>query len=149
MEENFLGDSSRKKITTLQVLNVVSFVICISLNGYAASVGNESLGEISKQWDIKIDPAPWAFSIWGLIYSLILVFVVYQALPANWVSNRNEEVIFGQVSYSFSINMILNGVWLLIFTQDTPVAFILGGIEILWLLISCLYIMIQSQKAQG
>ena len=128
----------------LQAANVVSYIICIILNGFAAVLGKASLADITNEWAIRINPAGYAFGIWGLIYSLILVFVIYQALPAKFVPMRNNKVIFDCIGYSFALNMILNGLWLCLFTQDTPIFFFVGAVEILCLLSSCLYIMIQS-----
>jgi hypothetical protein len=126
------------------MVNIVSYIVCIILNGFAATLGDASLGDITKQWAIRINPAGYAFGIWGLIYSLILVFVIYQALPAKMVPMRNDKVIFDCIGYSFAVNMILNGAWLCIFTQNTPIFFFIGAVEIFCLLSSCLYIMVQS-----
>ena len=79
--------------------------------------GLPSLNYILAEWDIKFAPATWAFGIWSLIYSLMMVFVIYQALPKSWVPNRHDDVIFGEsgISWFFIYNMIANGAWLFIF----------------------------------
>jgi len=53
-----------------------------------------TLEEISAQWPIRVDPAVWAFAIWALIYLLIGIFAVYQALPDSCVPDRNNDLIF-------------------------------------------------------
>jgi hypothetical protein len=46
-------------------------------NGLAGSSMDESSFEDVSAYSSTIDAATWAFSIWGLIYLLILAFVIY------------------------------------------------------------------------
>jgi hypothetical protein len=46
-------------------------------NGASSALMPYSLSEITDQWDTRIDPATWAFAIWGVIYSLLGSFVFY------------------------------------------------------------------------
>jgi benzodiazapine receptor len=67
---------------TLQVLNVVGFIFAMLTNGLSATLSDKiswlyDLSFITDDMDIRIAPAGYAFSIWGLIYSLLAVFVVY------------------------------------------------------------------------
>jgi len=64
---------------------------------------------------LSIQPAGGAFSIWGVIYLLLSIFVVYQALPDRFVPTRNNKVIFEEIKWVFSINMVINGLWLVVF----------------------------------
>jgi len=36
-----------------------------------------SLSEVTEDWSLPIDPAGWAFSIWGVIYGFMGVFVAW------------------------------------------------------------------------
>jgi hypothetical protein len=67
---------------TLQILNVVGYALAMLLNGLSPVIMPNSLVEITDGVDARISPDGWAFSIWGLIYTLLGVFVVYQALPS-------------------------------------------------------------------
>lgn len=40
---------------------------------------------INDEWNVGVAPAGWTFSIWAVIYSLLTVFAIYQALPGGWV----------------------------------------------------------------
>jgi translocator protein len=95
-----------------------------------------------------INPAGYAFSIWGLIYSLILVFVVYQALPGAWVT-RNDDMIFNQIGLLFAANMIFNGAWLIVFLQNTVVWRVLGGVDIILLTATTVWIMMITTRNQN
>ena len=97
--------------TMLKHANVWAYIICIAANGYSAVFASNPLDKITDEWDIKIAPAGWAFSIWGLIYTLIGGFVFYQRKSGD----VDSDVIYGQVGTIFGINMIANAVWLGLF----------------------------------
>ena len=78
---------------TLQIVNVLGYILMILLNAVSSYLPM-SLRDITNSVDTRISPASYAFSIWGLIYSLIGVFVVYQALPDDWVPDRNDDLIY-------------------------------------------------------
>ena len=57
-------------------------------------------------------PASYAFSIWGLIYILLGVFTIHQAIPTY---TPGKKLIFGEINSWFVINMTLNWMWLVIY----------------------------------
>ena len=96
------------------------------VNAICNSILPKTQKEIVAEWDIKISPAGWAFAIWGIIYTMLTVFVVYQALPSKYVPERSNDLIFGKIGYTFTANMIVNAFWLLIFGQDNKYCFALS-----------------------
>ena len=72
---------------------------------------------------VGIAPAGFTFAIWGVIYLLIGVFAVYQALPAASAPNRADGLIFGEIEWTFVINMVLNALWLPTFQSNTATGF--------------------------
>jgi len=54
-----------------------------------------------------ITPAGFTFSIWSIIYILLAVFVVYQALPRN----RDKPFLY-RISFLFILSGLLNVFWL-------------------------------------
>jgi len=113
----------------------------LAFNGLSQVISSVTLKEILFQHDVKFGPATYAFSIWALIYTLISVFAIYQALPNAWVPSRNNELIFGQIGYTFTINMIANGIWLVIFMTNTNVGFAVGIVDIVVMVLTQIYIM--------
>lgn len=77
-----------------------------------------------------LSPAVWTFGIWGIIYTLISIFVVYQAFPSDMFPSRNDDLIFNQIGWLFSINMCLQVIWLPSFMSDTAIGFIVSEIVI-------------------
>src|SRR5204862_6053633 len=58
-------------------------------------------------------PAPYTFGIWGLIYALLLGFIIYQ-----WTEAADIATVEG-IHYYFVIATILNISWLLIWVRNT------------------------------
>ena len=64
---------------------------------------------------LGIQPAGWAFAIWSVIYSLLAAFAVYQALPDSVASSRNNDFIFNEIGWLWSINMLVGSTWIPVF----------------------------------
>src|SRR3712207_7276028 len=62
-----------------QVANVVGALFQVG----APVLTGEAVGRVSAENSTLVVPADYAFSIWGLIFSLCLAYAAYQALPAN------------------------------------------------------------------
>jgi len=72
-------------------------------------------------------PAQYTFGIWGLIYALLLGFIIYQ-----WTEAADIATING-VQYYFVIASILNISWLLILTSKNLIlldAFVLAALSV-------------------
>jgi len=96
---------------------------------------------ITDEWDIKISPAGWAFSIWGVIYSLLGGFVYYQSKPTSAIPGGiDDPVIYTQTGELFAVNMISNAIWLVLFSQDTSTYFGLALLDDAVMLVSALAI---------
>ena len=113
-------------------------------NGLSSTKMPRSLPSITDEYSLRIAPANYAFAIWGLIYTLLFVFVVYQALPNDWVPSRNNTLIFTEIGYQFFINMMVNSVWLVLFQTGKRWGFFLGLIDIILILISNVFMMQKS-----
>ena len=105
-----------------------------------------SLGEITDLVNPRVAPAGYAFSIWGLIYSLITGFVVYQALPSSWVPGRNDDLIFNKMSYAFVVNMFTQMTWFFLFQSYTGWGFIISSFDIGLMLATAVYMMMVSTR---
>ncbi|MFE5321287.1 hypothetical protein ACFQ88_21510 [Paenibacillus sp. NPDC056579] len=94
----------------LRWYNVLSFAAVLVVNALAQIKPLKGLttGEISALFPVQITPAPYAFSIWGLIYALLIGFVIVQLLPAK--SEKNEVRAIGPwfvASCFFNISWLL------------------------------------------
>jgi benzodiazapine receptor len=107
--------SNSVKTLLLQSLNVLAFAVTVIVNGLASSLAlnGKTTAEISDQYFTLVTPAGYVFSIWGVIYALLLAFVVFQALP----SQRGKPFL-GQISVLFILSSVFNVVWLFLWHYD-------------------------------
>jgi len=98
-----------------QVLNIVIFLAIVTVNGLANAlpINGRNTGEISDSFPVLFTPAGYVFSIWGLIYLLLLGFTIYQALPSQKDNPRLERV-----GYWFVLNGVLNIAWIFLWHYD-------------------------------
>jgi hypothetical protein len=71
-----------KSLVGLRALNAAGYLLVLVVNALANAlpINNKTTGELSDQYPNLFVPAGLTFSIWGLIYLLLGVFVVYQLL---------------------------------------------------------------------
>jgi hypothetical protein len=98
-----------KKI--LQVLNGVSLIATIFMN-YLSNTGlmnDTTIGEISGGLPTLFTPASYAFSIWGIIYLMLLGFGIYQG-RSLFVKVRDDEFVM-RVGWWFIVSCVANSFW--------------------------------------
>ena len=95
--------------------NLAAFVLVVVLNGLANAlpINGQTMPEISAKYPSLFTPAGFTFSIWGVIYLALLLFVVYQALP----SQRDNQTIAG-ISRPFQLNCVANASWIVAWHYD-------------------------------
>ncbi|MFN7118561.1 MAG: tryptophan-rich sensory protein [Saprospiraceae bacterium] len=97
-----MNDKARQFITLLFIIGMVA----MSIIGQVSDLGGQAIDETSDENYTLLNPAPYAFSIWGLIYLGLLGFGIYQALPS-----QRENPRF-QMAYRWVIvNAIANMLW--------------------------------------
>lgn len=90
--------------------NIAAFVLTVIVNGLAGStelIGGVNTAEISDANPTLITPAGYVFSIWGIIYILLAVFVIFQALPS-----QKEKEYTKKIGWLFVLTSVLNIVWI-------------------------------------
>jgi len=118
------------------------------INATSNMFSSATQAEIGDQWNPDIMPSGWAFAIWGVIYLLITVFVIYQALPKRMVPSRNDGLIYGDVGYLFFINMIANALWLILFGTNCSAGFTTSLVDILLMLVTGFMMMKLSVRSK-
>jgi benzodiazapine receptor len=96
--------------TLLKSMNVLAFASTVVVNALAGGtkiIGGRLTAEISDANPTLVTPAGYVFSIWGVIYILLGIFVVFQALSA-----RREKDYHGRISWLFVLSSLLNIAWL-------------------------------------
>lgn len=121
-----------KSFALLKWLNAVAFVAVVFVNGLAGSttlIGGKTTAQISDANPTLITPAGYVFSIWGVIYVLLGIFVVFQALPSEKEREYREKV-----GWLFILSSILNIVWLFLWQFE----YLSFSVVIMFLLLAAL-----------
>ena len=98
----------------LQVSNIIMFGVVLFVNyiSNTAALNNSTIGEVSKSVQNLFTPAGYAFSIWGLIYILLLGFIIYQS-RSLFRSVRDDSFI-EKTAWWFVISCAANVAWILL-----------------------------------
>lgn len=99
-----------RRISQLNLCNILAWILTIIVNGLAGSttlLGGKTTGDISNANPTLVTPAGYVFAIWGVIYFLLGMFVVYQALPR--VSDRPFQK---RIGWLFVLSSVSNILWL-------------------------------------
>ncbi|MFA7170850.1 MAG: tryptophan-rich sensory protein [Candidatus Paceibacterota bacterium] len=97
----------------IKILTLVAYVVMIAVNYLAVALplGGRDTGAISDNYANLFAPAGYAFSIWGLIYALLGVYVVYQL-------RRDKDYLVERVNRIFIVNALLNASWIVAWHYD-------------------------------
>jgi hypothetical protein len=116
----------------LKYLNLVFFSGMIVMNylANALPLNNKTTGELSDSFPNLFVPAGITFSIWGVIYLLLIIYCVVQFTGSNQIAITNISLLFG-------ISCIFNALWIVAWHYGRlPMSMII----MLGMLISLIYI---------
>lgn len=125
-----MSDSSRLRL--LNVANVGAFLLTIIVNALANALplNGRTTAEVSDSYPTLFAPAGYVFSIWGVIYVLLLIFTVYQMLPKH-----RESQSVSRIGFFFVLSSLANVIWLFLWHYDQVVASVLPMFALLGTLI--------------
>ncbi len=97
---------------TLQIANIIGFVLVVIVNalGGVGAINDTTIAEISNANHNLFTPAGYAFSIWGLIYLLLLGFIIYQG-RSLFKPVRDDEFIL-KTGWWFVLSCFANIMWI-------------------------------------
>jgi translocator protein len=92
-----------------QIVNIFALGATITINALAniLPINGMNSGEISDLYPSLFTPAGYVFSIWSVIYLLLLAFIVFQALPS-----QKDNPRLGQLGYAFAASCVFNSLWI-------------------------------------
>lgn len=100
----------------LRWVNVVAFAVTVLINGLAGSttlIGGQNTAQVSDRYSTLITPAGYVFAIWGVIYTLLGLFVIYQALPGE-----HGKAYSNRIGGVFALSGLVNAVWLFLWQYE-------------------------------
>jgi hypothetical protein len=100
----------------IKILVAVTYIAMVVMNFLANGlpINNRGTGEISDAYPNLFAPAGPAFSIWGLIYLLLGIYVIYQFVKKD---ERTEEVI-QKINPFFIATSLANISWIFAWHYD-------------------------------
>jgi prepilin-type N-terminal cleavage/methylation domain-containing protein len=112
MNENLASLPTRLLVTA-------TFVLMVLVNGLANALplNGRQTGEISDAYPNLFAPAGLTFAIWGLIYALLALHVLYQWGLFNQ-SGRHHSARLGKVGMLFSLSSLANTAWVFAWHYD-------------------------------
>jgi len=96
-------------------INLILLGITLIINALGASgvINGLSQKEVSDMFPTLITPAPFTFSIWSVIYTLLIISIVIMIV-------KNNDNYFGKaidkISYLFWLSCALNIIWIISFS---------------------------------
>lgn len=105
-------------VKALKILNIVALLITLSVN-YLSNTGffnDETMASISAKYHNLFTPAGYAFSIWGIIYLLLLGFVIYYGPFAK--NTFAKERVICNTGWWFFVSCLANCLWIVTWLYD-------------------------------
>lgn len=101
--------------TVRQLVTLATFIVTVAVNAAAniLPINGQRTGEISDRYAVLVVPAGYVFSIWGLIYALLLAFTIWQALPRN-----RGDATLRSIGYLPAATGVLNAAWVVLFHYE-------------------------------
>lgn len=98
----------------LQVLNILGYLAVVGVNALAVllPINNKTTEELSDMYPNLFVPAGLTFSIWGVIYILLLIFTIYQAADLFGGKSKRTEFV-EKTGLLYLITSLLNVGWIL------------------------------------
>jgi hypothetical protein len=92
----------------IKYLNLILFAGMVLMNylANALPLNNKTTGELSDSFPNLFVPAGITFSIWGVIYLLLIIYCVVQFTGSN-------QVVIANIGLFFGISCVLNALWIL------------------------------------
>ena len=116
----------------VKYLNLILFAGMIVMNYLATALplNNKTTGELSDSFPNLFVPAGITFSIWGIIYLLLIGYCVVQFTGSN-------QIAISGISWFFGISCVLNALWIVCWHYGKlPISLVV----MLGMLVSLIYI---------
>jgi hypothetical protein len=126
----------KKQLKILAVFNVLGYIAMITVNALAniLPLNGQNTGQLADKYPNLFVPAGLTFSIWGVIYLLLLLFVIYNFIAISGKRHSRTSFI-RKISLLFFVSCLLNAAWIFAWHyQQIVVSVIIMGLLLLTLI---------------
>ena len=136
-------------IKMLQIVNILSFLAVLVVNTLASTVGinGRLTGALSDRIPNLFVPAGLTFSIWGVIYLLLLLFTIAQARGLFSAGQNGPEGTW-RIGWLFALSSAANVAWLLLWHYEQVGVSVLAMLVILGSLLA-IYVRIRTGRIRA
>jgi hypothetical protein len=104
-----------RKLLNSRKGNIVALVVVVAVNALANILpfAGQTTGAVSDKYYSLFTPAGFTFGIWSVIYLLLGLYVVYQALPA-----QRENDALSRIGPWFKLGCAANALWMIVWHME-------------------------------
>lgn len=102
------------KLQMLNYVNVLAYGSYFAASYGCSRAGLPDNGELSDKYQTLITPAPYAFAIWGIIFTAELVWTIAQLTPTY----RSHPLVVKGVGYGFAEACVAQAAWTVAFSLE-------------------------------
>jgi hypothetical protein len=104
---------SKSRLLFLAILNFIGFIGTVIVNGLSSAlpINGKTAGELSDQYPNLFVPVGLTFSIWGVIYILLAIFIIYGFIVAAR-KDIEKSLFVGNIGILFFVSCLANIGWI-------------------------------------
>jgi len=97
------------------LLNLVAYIFMVTLNTLSITLplGGKTTEELSDLYNNPFTPAGFTFSIWSIIYTLLLIFSIIPLVNYFRGKEKKNKLVEKNIGYLYALSCLLNGLWIL------------------------------------
>jgi len=102
-------------IMKFPLLNIIAYIFMVTLNALSITLplGGITTEGLSEKYGNPFTPAGFTFSIWSLIYTLLLIFSLISLVNYFRGKSQKNKLVNKNIGYLYAISCFLNGTWIL------------------------------------
>lgn len=136
-----MNELASKRATKWTIVNLIVFFATLGFNYLGASGFFNNMGQaaVSSKYQTLLTPNGFAFSIWGVIYTLVFATLVYLLIKRK---DPAVAKLIGLVSVPFVVSSLFNMAWIVAFSYEKMVLstfFIVGILVSLMTIVHRIY----------
>ena len=136
-----MNELNSKRATVWTIVNLLVFFATLGVNYLGASGFFNGMGQaaVSKKYQTLLTPNNFAFSIWGVIYTLVFATLIYLVIKRKDLAVAR---FIGLISAPFVISSLFNMAWIVAFSYERvglSTVFIVGILISLMIIVHRIY----------